>query len=111
MSKFIASDNEHLRKAYNDSRKIILKVLREILSIQQSDNPEDHLKTLEKYTQKAIQGDVVKGDKLNILLSEKAITNEMATSLMNDSAIVVRIIRNLVSITELLYIRRDRLLE
>ena len=111
ISKFIGSDNFHIKKEYNDLRKIILKVIREIQKLQKSTEPDRHLRKLDKLKTKADKSDVVIDGSIDKLVRANLITNEMATSLMNDSATVKRMVRDLVKIGELLYNQDDALLE
>ncbi|AKA35729.1 Na/Pi cotransporter family protein [Flagellimonas lutaonensis] len=107
MSKYVASDNYYIKKEYNDLRKIIIKVLRVIIAIRNSDDPSAHLSKLEKLRDKADKSDVIMDGTLNRLIRDNHITNEMATSLMNDSAAVTNIVKNLIAVAELLYIKKD----
>ncbi|MBC32109.1 MAG: MFS transporter [Muricauda sp.] len=107
MSKYVASDNYYIKKEYNDLRKIIIKVLRVIIAIRNSDDPSAHLSKLEKLRDKVDKSDVIMDGTLNRLIRDNHITNEMATSLMNDSAAVTNIVKNLIAVAELLYIKKD----
>ena len=49
--------------------------------------------------------------RVNQLVLDGEITNEMATSLMNDSDEAGKIVRDLVDITTLLYYPRDKLMD
>jgi len=111
MSKYIASDNFHIKSEYNDLRKMIIKVMRMIQDIQTSDSPEKHLNRLKKLKDKADKSDVLMDGSIDKLVRKNLITNEMATSLMNDSASVNRIVKHLINISELLFMERDMLLE
>lgn len=111
MSKYVASDNYYIKKEYNALRKIIIKVLRAIFAIQKADDPSAHLAKLEKLRDKADKSDVIMDGTLNRLIRDNHITNEMATSLMNDSAAVTNIVKNLIAVAELLYIRKDPIFE
>jgi len=105
------SDNEHIQKEYNSLRKIILKVIREINEISDSEEVVKHLRKLEKLRSKAQKSDVVISGKIDMLIREKSITSEMSTSLINDSAIAIDICKNLIAHAELLYGHEDLILE
>ena len=62
-------------------------------------------------SRKAKLHDVLVNGKLDELIREKAITSKMATSLMNDSALVARICEKLIQVAELLYMQSDTILE
>lgn len=111
ISRFIASDNYHIKKEYNDLRKMILKVIREIQQLKATKDPEKHMKKLNKLRNKADKSDVLIDGSINKLVRSNLITNEMATSLMNDSASTKRMVRDLVNIGELLYTQHDMILE
>jgi phosphate:Na+ symporter len=111
MSKYIASDNFHIKSEYNDLRKMIIKVMRILQDIQTSEEPEKPLKRLKKLKDKADKSDVLVDGSIDKLVRKNLITNEMATSLMNDSASVNRLVKNLINISELLFMERDMLLE
>lgn len=111
MSRFITAENYHIKKEYNDLRKMILKVIREIQELKRTTDPEKHLKKLNKLKNKAERSDVIIDGSINKLVRSNLISNEMATSLMNDSATVKRMVRDLVSIGELLYTQHDMILD
>ena len=111
MVRFIQSDNEHMQKAYDKMRKRITKVLREIDSVAgDSDAPQKYINKLEKLKSKIDDKDIMTDGTLNRLLQENLITGQMGTSLVNDSYHVKSVIKNLVQISELLYIQSDTLL-
>ncbi|MDH3246508.1 MAG: Na/Pi cotransporter family protein [Saprospiraceae bacterium] len=111
MSRFIASDNYYIKKEYNDLRKMILKVVRIIRFLKDTEDPVKYLKKLAKLRDKADKSDVIIDGSIDKLVRKNLITNEMATSLMNDSAAAKSMVHNLISIAELLYIQRDMLLD
>ncbi|MDH3493624.1 MAG: Na/Pi cotransporter family protein [Acidobacteriota bacterium] len=110
ISKFMASDNPHIRAEYNQLRKKVSKVLRRVYLTGHSDNPLNHLPKLLKLKEKAKQSDVLVNGRLDELIRNGLIDSEMATSLANDSDNVAGITRNLIRIAELLYIHRDTML-
>ena len=55
--------------------------------------------------------DVLISGRVNQLVLDGAITNEMATSLMNDSDEAQKIVRDLVDVATLLYYPRDKLMD
>ena len=90
---------------------MILKVIREIQQLKTTKDPKKHMKKLEKLKSKADKSDVLIDGSINKLVRANLITNEMATSLMNDSASITRMVRDLVNIVELLYTQHDMILE
>ena len=111
MSKYIGSQNYHIKKEYNDMRRMVLKILREIQEVRTSEKPEMNLQKLQKLKAKADKSDVLMDGSINKLVRQNLITNEMATSLMNDNATVNRIIHSLIKFGELLFIQQDLILE
>jgi len=111
MSKFIVSDNYHIRKEYNTFRKLIIKTIREIQDIQkEKSTKKKHFKKLSKLKKKAERSDVLIDGSINKLVRNDLITTEMATSLINDSGIVKKIVKGLIEISEMLYLPRDVIL-
>ena len=110
-SKYIVSDNYHIKREYNHLRKIILKVIREIHRFKGSENPEKHVQKLEKLRLKARKSDVLIDGSIHRLVTKGLIKAPDATSLMNDSSISLRIVENLITVTELLYGQQDMILD
>ena len=107
MSKYLASDNIHIKKEYNDLRKILIRVIRFIQDLKSSEKPEKYVKKIEKLKSKAHATDVLIDGSINKLVRKNLITNEMATSLMNDSANASQMVRNLINFAELQFLRQD----
>jgi phosphate:Na+ symporter len=111
LSKYFNADNYFIKSEYNDLRKMLLKVIREIREISDTKEPDKHLKKLEKLKNKADKSDVLVDGSIQKLVKGNKITNEMATSLVNDSALVTKMCHKLANIAELLYIQSDTILE
>ncbi len=111
MAIYIDSENYHIKKHYNYFRKMILKVLREILDLKTTKDPDKHFEKLDKLKSKTDKTDVLLDGSIEKLVRQDKITNDMATSLMNDSAIVNRLIHNLINFAELLFNKRDTILD
>jgi phosphate:Na+ symporter len=108
------SENPYMRIEYNALRKMILKVIREINLLGDLADDQEltaHLEKLEKLRNKAKKSDVLISGTIDRLIRENAITDAMASSLMNDSAHAIEICMNLTAHAELLYGRRDTILE
>ena len=103
MNRFIYSDNEHIREEYNSLRKMILKILR----VSRKARPGLSLKAYQDKYQTLFdnieQHDVLLNGTIDNLVRNHLITNDMATSLMNDSAVAIHIARDLVDASTLLY--------
>lgn len=111
LERYMSSDNETLRREYNVLRRRILKVVREIKRIGPADNLAEHLEKIKKQRSKAEQMDVLLTGHVEELLASGEITDEMATSLINDSSNAARITKNLIDIAMILYKPKDELIE
>lgn len=108
---YMSSDNETLRREYNVLRRRILKVVQEIKRIGPAENLAEHLEKIEKQRIKAEQMDVLLTGHVEELLSTGEITDEMASSLINDSSNASRITKNLIDIAMILYKPEDQLID
>lgn len=111
MSKYIASDNYYIKKEYNGIRKMIIKVIRELQEFKTSKDPQKNLKKLKKLRNKANKSDVLIDGSIDKLVRKNWITNEMATSLMNDSATTNKMIHHLIDFGELIYGQSDLIVD
>ena len=107
--RFMESDNDAIMREYNTMRRRILKIIREIHRASQSDYPLRHVRKIEKQREKALKLDALLSGRIDKLLLDGEISNEMATSLINDSERASKIMRNLIDIATLLYYPRDKL--
>ncbi|TNF93228.1 MAG: Na/Pi cotransporter family protein [Gammaproteobacteria bacterium] len=110
IDRYMASDNAAIRKEYNRLRRRILKVVREIHRIGPSANLEEHMEKLRAHRDNAEEIDVLLTGCVDKLVLTKRITDEMATSLMNDSANAMRVTQMLVDISTLFYTPLDAML-
>ena len=107
----LSSNNHAVLHEYNQIRRKILKVVREIHRASKSEHPLKHIEKIEKQKIKSEDLDVLLSGRINKLLLNGDITNEMATTLMNDSEEARKIVRDLVDIAALLYYPRDKLMD
>ena len=107
MSRYIHSDNEYIREEYNNLRKLILKLLQVARKAKQGVEWEDYKDKYQTLFDNIDQHDVLMNGAIDRLVREQLITNEMATSLMNDSSLAIAIAHNLVDTTVLLYWQHD----
>lgn len=107
--RFMASDNESIMQEYNFLRRRILKIIREIHRASSSEYPLRHIRKIESQRKKAEQLDALLSGRIDRLLLNGEISNEMATSLMNDSERAGKIMSHLIDIATLLYYPRDKL--
>lgn len=111
MTKYTRSKNYYIKKEYNDLRKMIIKVIRELQELKDSKDPEKNLKKLAKLRRKAQKSDVLIDGSIDKLVRNDRISYEMATSLMNDSASTNQLINSLIDFGELVYAKKDRIIE
>ncbi len=111
LSKYMDSDNPYVKREYDKLRKIIIKAMRIIRDIQKTAKPSVYLDKMSKLRDRADKSDIIMNGSINQLIRDNLITNEMATSLINDSDTAIQIVKDLISATELLYITKDSLLE
>jgi len=106
MSQFINSDNEYIRAEYNKIRIFLGSVLRQISEMQYNENHPSVL-SLDTIKLEMKQNDTTSNGMLEILIRQNQITPLMATSLMNDSAYVYDVTKNLVQMAEALFATGD----
>lgn len=111
ISFYSVSDNDNIKNEYNLLRLKIAKVMREIYRTEKVEDLNEQHNKLKRLQKKAKYHDVLINGKLDELIRDKKINSKMATSLMNDSALVARICEKLITIAELLYIESDSILE
>jgi phosphate:Na+ symporter len=107
LKHYIHSDNDYIREEYNKLRRMILKILRVVRKTRTGISWEEFSdKYLTMFTN-IEQSDVLLNGTIDRLVREQLISNEMATSLMNDSTIAIHIARELADTSSLLYWQRE----
>ncbi len=107
MYHYLNSDNEHIRAEYNNLRRMILKILRLSRKARQTRLDEKYLDKIQKLRDHVEEYDVLQNGTIDHLVRDNLISSQMATSLMNDSAIAIKIAHDLVDVSSLLYLQRD----
>jgi len=107
LQKYANSDNPHIKEQYMKMIKRLVKLMMRIHTISQTDNKEKNLVSLIKAKKILAKNDIVANGKLDKLIREHLITNEMAASLMNDSAYTNNIIKSLIVSAGVLWIDPD----
>ncbi len=109
-TKYMVSDNEHIRKEYNILRLKIAIILKEIY--RHRDEKENSLAVLEldELKAEAEKAHHELDDKIGDLLQDQLITPQMATSLMNDFNYSDETARNLVDAAQALLASHDDLI-
>ncbi len=96
LNRYLHSDNANIKEQYAKMVKRIAKLIRRIHLISQTEDKEEALLSLMKTKKILEKNDIVSNGKLDKLIRENLITNEMASSLMNDSAYTNNIIKSLI---------------
>ncbi len=106
---FSSMDNPHMKREYDFYRKLVLTHLRGIyLQIPPKDVSE-YKKDLKKLKDKSLKSLNKQNDVIDRLIREGLITTLMASSLVNDFDHLNDLLKNMVTVTELLYCRSDTL--
>jgi phosphate:Na+ symporter len=101
--KYSKSANEHIKEQYNTIRKDLAELLRNINIIATTDEDDVILLLLAKAKVHTEKYDILANGTLDNLIRQGLITNEMATSLMNDSAYAYDISKNLIAMAEITF--------
>ncbi len=99
VTRFMQSDNPHIRREYNIIRAQIAEILRAMHQLDE--HPEDMALEMDRFLVKIEQRDILSNGTLDRLIRDGLISNEMATSLMNDSAFAYEISRKLINIARI----------
>lgn len=82
-------------------------VIRQIKRLRNADDPLQHLTIIRKHRKKAQKLDVLLTGRINTLI-QRGISQDMATSLINDSLGAQRITQHLADIAMILYTPKDK---
>jgi phosphate:Na+ symporter len=102
--KYAKSKNSYIREEYNKMRKNLAELLRNINTIATTEEEDVMMLLLSKAKVYNKQNDVLSNGTLDELIRKRMITNEMATSLMNDSTYAYNIGKNLIAMAETIFI-------
>ena len=111
VSYYMASQNTHVQSIYNGFRKKVVKVLRIIYLFRTEKEQDIYRKKLAELKNEAKKNIKLGNEEINHLIREDLITNETASSLVNDHDNVNALIQNLIEVAELLYGKKDPLVE
>ncbi|PIE45792.1 MAG: sodium:phosphate symporter [Gammaproteobacteria bacterium] len=104
LKKYLVSSNSYIREEYENIRKNLTQLLRTINTIATTQEEEKIVLLLSRAKLSMINRDVILGDGIDQLIRGDLITNEMATSLMNDLSYAGTISRKLISMAEIIFI-------
>jgi len=105
--KYTSGRNRYIKEQYDDIRKSLAKLLRNIHTISTSNEEDVIILLLSKSKIHAERDDIIANGTLDRLIRKGLINNQMATSLMNDSDYAYRISQNLIAMAEVLFIDID----
>jgi len=101
------STNTYIKKQYNLIRKELAEILRTIHTVSITEEEDTLLILLSKAKVRTEKYDILSNGTLDGLIRESLITNEMATSLMNDSYYAYNISKNLIAMAEIIFTERS----
>ena len=101
--KYSNSANEHIKEQYDTIKKDLAELLRNINIIATTDEEDVVLLLLSKAKIHTEKYDILANGTLDKLIREGLITNEMATSLMNDSVYSYDISKHLITMAEVIF--------
>ena len=105
--RYSQSTNTHIKKQYNHIRRDLAELLRTIHTVSITDEEDVILLLLSKAKVHTEKYDILANGTLDKLIRESLINNEMATSLMNDSAYAYAISKNLIAMAEIIFTERS----
>lgn len=101
--KYATNPNKYIAEQYNKIRKNLVALLREINIVATTTEEDVVLLLLSKAKVHTQKYDIIANGTLDNLIRKGLITNEMATSLMNDSAYAHDISKNLIAMAEITF--------
>jgi phosphate:Na+ symporter len=107
MVKYTASSNKYIKKEYEKIKIGLAELLRTIHTIATTDKEDVTILLLSKAKIQTKRYDIIANGTLDELIRKHLITNEMATSLMNDSTYAYNISKNLIAMAEILFVQRS----
>lgn len=110
VSRFLESENEDIKKQYNNLRRIVVKALRVIYSRTEETEVAHYLadlQKLEKFTEERMERGNIE---IDALIRNDEITTDMASSLVNDMDHVQDLVEKLITVAEILYVSFDPLI-
>ncbi len=105
--KYTNSSNKHIKEQYNSMRVSLAELLRNINIISTTNEEDVIILLLAKIKIHSQRYDIIANGTLDNLIRNSLITNEMATSLMNDSSYAYDISKHLTKMAEVIFIDKD----
>jgi len=105
--KYSTSANSYIQEQYNTIRRDLAELLRNINIIANTDEEDVIMLMLSKAKLHTEKYDIIANGTLDNLIRNDLISNEMATSLMNDSTYAYGISKNLIAMAEIIFTERS----
>ena len=102
--KYKDSSNKHIQNQYNGIRMGLAELLRSVDAISKMSEEDEIILLLSKIKVHMQRYDVLANGTLDKLIRNNLITNEMATSLMNDSSYAYEISKHFIAMAEVIFI-------
>jgi phosphate:Na+ symporter len=103
--KYAKDTNEHIKKQYNGIKIGLAELLRTINQIANAKQEDEILLLSSKAKINAQQYDIIANGTLDNLIRKGLITNEMATSLMNDSVYAYNISKDFMEMANIIFLQ------
>lgn len=102
--KYSNSKNINIKNQYDILKKDLVQLLRTINTISNLKEQEEIIVLLSKAKLDSEKYDILLNGALDELIRDELVSQEMATSLMNDSAYVYDISKNLINMAEIIFV-------
>ena len=103
LSRYVTSDNEDIRREYDNIRTNLANALRQLDGVRRHGNDSDAILSLDSIKIGMKQQDRELNGKLSTLIRKHLISAPMSISLMNDSGYAYHVTKNLVKMGEVLF--------
>ncbi len=107
VTAYMVSDNDYIRKEYNELRIQISAVMRELHVLRQQEPEDRDVLDLDNYKVEIERDSSVVDGSLDALIREEKVTSIMGTSLMNDHGYARNLVWNLTDVGKVLYGTHD----
>lgn len=103
IKKYIKSKNDEIKKQYEKILLDLFELIQNIEELSNTEKTEDKLLILTKIEKSFKENDIISNWELDKLIRKNLITNEMATSLMNDSYYKNEIFEDLLEVSQIIF--------
>ena len=102
--KYDKSSNKHIKQQYDSIKIGLAELLRNVDAVSKTNKEDDIILLLSKVKIQMQRYDVLANGTLDKLIRNNLISNEMATSLMNDSTYAYAISKHFIAMAEVIFI-------